>query len=233
VTNPAGQTVFDGPIQFFDDPKNIGNKGLGDGVLKIPDFNYTIPGASQAVQLGAKMSLFPDAKLLPSIGANGSINPTATTYAPGGFAPRNPVIELQLYVGDLGLNSGQPQNVNQLNTAMMQPYFQDAQVIPILMGQKLSLRLPGATGKTVDFTLAFPSLHQYSLLQIDEDRGVPLVYTSFILIMAVLLTKLYLRPLLERRERERRRPIMVDPRWSSDASGEPQTEPDRERASVG
>ena len=72
---------------------------------------------------------------------------------------------------------------------------------------------------------------QYSLFQVNDDQGVLLVYTSFILIMTGLLTKLYLRPFLERRQRKRRQPITLDRRWSSDASGEPQV-PDREPASV-
>lgn len=232
VTNPAGQTVFNGPIQFFDDPQNIGDKALGDGVLKVPDFGYTVPGASEAIQLGAKMSFFPDATLLPAIDSNGTIDPTATTYGPGGVSPRNPVIELQLWVGNLGLNSGAAQNVNQLNTTGMQPYFSDAHIVPILLGQSVPLTLPGANGKQVTFTISFPGLHQYSLFQVNDDHGVLLVYTSFVLIMSGLLTKLYLRPFLERRQRKRRRPITLDRRWSSDASGEPQAEPDREPASV-
>ncbi len=232
VKNPAGQTVFNGPIQFFDDPQNIGDKALGDGVLKVPDFGYTVPGASEALQLGAKMSFFPDATLLPAIDSNGAIDPTATTYGPGGVSPRNPVMEMQLWVGNLGLNSGAAQNVNQLNTTAMQPYFSDAHVIPILLGQSVPLELPGAGGKQVTFTISFSGLHQYSLFQVNDDHGVLLVYASFVLIMTGLLTKLYLRPFLERRQRKRRRPISLDTRWSSDASGEPQTEPDREPASV-
>jgi len=231
VKNPAGQIVYDGAIQFFDDPNNIGNKALGDGVLKVPDFNYTIPGATQAVQLGAKMSFFPDATPITSVGSNGSIDPTATTYGPGGVAPRNPVLEMQLYVGNLGLNSGAPQNVNQLNTSGMKPYFTNAQVIPITLGQTLPLPIDTSNGKTVDFSISFPSVTQYSLFQVNDDQGVLLVYTSFILIMTGLLTKLYLRPFLERRQRKRRQPITLDRRWSSDASGEPQV-PDREPASV-
>ena len=54
-----------------------------------------------------------------------------------------------------------------------------------------------------------------------------LVYTSFILIMTGLLTKLYLRPFLERRQRKRRKPITLDRRWSSESSGEPQPDPTR------
>jgi cytochrome c biogenesis protein ResB len=229
VTNPAGQKVFDGPIQFFDDPGNIGNKALGDGVLKVPDFGYTIKGFSQAIQIGAKMSFFPDATLLPSVGSNGAINPTATTYGPGGVAPRNPVIELQLYVGNLGLNSGAAQNVNQLNTSGMQAYFSDGHVIPILLGQSMQLPIDTVNGKTVNFTISFPAIRQYSLFQVNDDQGVLLIYTAFGLIMTGLLTKLYLRPYLERRQRKRRTPITLDRRWSADASGEPQPEPDPDR----
>ncbi len=229
VTNPAGQTVFDGPIQFFDDPSNVGDKALGDGVLKVPDFNYTIKGAAQPIQIGAKMSFFPDATLLPSVGSNGAIDPTATTYGPGGVATRNPVIEMQLYVGNLGLNSGGPQNVNQLDTSNMQAYFSDGHVIPILLGQSVQLPIDTVNGKPVDFTISFPSVHQYSLFQVNDDQGVLLVYTSFILIMTGLLTKLYLRPFLERRQRKRRNPITLDRRWSSESSGEPQPDPDPDR----
>jgi cytochrome c biogenesis protein len=229
VTNPEGQTVFDGPIQFFDDPNSVGDKALGDGVLKVPDFNYTIKGASQPIQIGAKMSFFPDATLLPSVGSNGTIDPTATTYGPGGVATRNPVVEMQLYVGNLGLSSGAPQNVNQLDTSSMQPYFSDGHVIPLLLGRSVQLPIDTANGKTVDFTISFPAVHQYSLFQVNDDQGVLLVYTSFILIMTGLLTKLYLRPFLERRQRKRRRPITLDRRWSSESSGEPQPDPDPDR----
>jgi len=229
VTNPAGQTVFDGPIQFFDDPNNIGDKALGDGVIKVPAFNYTIKGASQPIQLGAKMSFFPDATVLPSVGTNGTIDPTATTYGPGGVATRNPMIEMQLYVGNLGLNSGAPQNVNQLDTSNMQAYFSDGHVIPILLGQSIQLPIDTVNGKTVNFTISFPAIHQYSLFQVNDDQGVLLVYTSFILIMTGLLTKLYLRPLLERRQRKRRTPVTLDRRWSSESSGEPQPDPDPDR----
>jgi cytochrome c biogenesis protein ResB len=232
LTNPAGQTVFDSSIQFFDDPNNLGNKAVGDGVLKVPDFNYTVPGAHQAVELGAKMSLFPDAKVLPSFGINGSPDPAAITYGPGGPAARNPVIELQLYVGDLGLNAGTPQNVNQLDTLAMQPYLQNAQVLPIALGQKLQLPITTKGGKTVDFTISFASLHQYSLFSVSDDHGVPLIYVSFGMIMAGLLTKLYLRPFMEHRQKKRRGSITLDRRWSADASGEPQPEPDRESAAV-
>ena len=227
VTNPQGQTVFDGPVEFFDDPTQQGNKSEGEGVLKVPDFAYTIPGGSQAVQLGARMALFPDARVIPSVDAGGAVDPTLTQYGPGGLTARNPVIELQLYVGDLGLDSGQPQDVNTLDTARMQPYFSDAHVVPIALGDHFQFVLPGANGQSLPFTISFAKLRQYSLFQVNRDSGVPLVYATFFLVMAGLLTKLYVRPLLERRARRRgRAPILLDARWTATASGEPQPSPE-------
>ena len=234
VTNPAGHTVFAGPVQLSDVLGQLGNKAEGIGVLKVPDFGYTIPGARSAVQLGARMALFPDARVNPSVGSNGAIDPTLTQYGPGGLTARNPVIELQLYVGDLGLNQGQPQNVNALETNRMQPYFSDAHVVPVALGQSYPFVLPGPGGQNVQFTISFPQLHQYSLFQVSKDSGVPLVYVTFGLVMTGLLTKLYLRPLLERRARARRgAPLRLDPGWTSAVSGEPQPqEAERERTPV-
>jgi cytochrome c biogenesis protein len=222
VTNPRGQTVYSGPIQFFDDPSSQGNKAEGVGVLKVPDFDYTIPGAAKAVQLGARMAFFPDARVIPSVSSGGAIDPTLTQYGPGGLSPRNPVMELQLYAGDLGLNGGQPQNVNVLDTARMQPYFSDAHVVPIPLGGSYTFAMPGANGQNLPFTISFTGLHQYSLFQVNKDNGVVLIYVTFFLIMAGLLMKLYARPLLERRARHRGTgAIQLDPRWTSNVSGEP------------
>jgi hypothetical protein len=114
----------------------------------------------------------------------------------------------------------------------MRPYFSDGHVLPILLGQSLQLPIDTVNGKTVTFTVSFPAIHQYSLFQVNNDQGVLLIYTAFGLIMTGLLTKLYLRPFLERRQRRQNRPITLDPRWSADASGEPQPDPEREPAAV-
>jgi cytochrome c biogenesis protein ResB len=130
---------------------------------------------------------------------------------------------MQLWVGDLGLNGGQPQNVNALDTDHMQPYFADGHVVPLALGQTQQFALPGAGNTLEQFTVSFPALHQYSLFLVKHDNGVGLVYASFGLVMAGLLTKLYLRPLLERQARRRRgAPVVLDPRWTAAVSGEPQ-----------
>ena len=225
VTNPQGQTVYSGPIEFFDEATQQGNKAEAVGVLKVPDFNYTIPGAPQPEQIGARIALFPDARVIPALSTGGTIDPSLTQYGPGGLAPRNPVIEFQMYVGDLGLNSGQSQDVNVLDTDKMQPYFGDAHVVAIPLGGTYTFAMPGANGQQLPFTVSFSKLQQYSLFQVNKDSGVPLIYASFVMIMVGLLAKLYARPLLERRARRRKDVIRLDPRWSSSVSGEPEVEP--------
>ena len=194
VRNPSGAVVYDGTIQFFGAQKNVQT-----GVLKVPDFNYTIPGATAALQLGARMAVFPDARTIAHVNPDGTIDPGQTNYAPGGNEARNPALQVQLYVGDLHVDRGAPQNVNELDTSGMQPYYQDAHPVPLPMGSSLALPLPGASpDKPAVFSVSFPDLRQYSLFMVKKDNGVPLVYATFLLIMTGLMVKLYLRPLLDR-----------------------------------
>ena len=228
VRNPQGAVVYDGTVDLFGT-----DKSQQTGVVKVPDFGYTIPGGSAPLQLGAKLAFFPDARVIPSVDASGRIDPTQTSYAPGGLEKRDPVLMVQLFVGDLGLNSGQPQNVNALDTDRMQPYFSDAHTLPVTLGDALTLPLPGASGASTQFTVTFAGLRQYSLFLVKSDQGVGFVYASFVLIMAGLLTKLYARPLLERRRRRRGGgPVRLDARWRSAVSGEPAVVEEEERSGV-
>ena len=122
------------------------------------------------------------------------------TYASGGQEARNPVLQLQPYIGDLGLNGGETQSVSSLDTTRLTE-LTPGQFPPVVMGQKTQLFLPGADGQPVAFTVAFPDLKQYSAFLVKKDNGVPLVYLSFFLIMVGLITKLYIRPLSEARIR--------------------------------
>ena len=202
VTNPAGRTVYDGTVQLFGNEKSAQT-----GVLKVPDFTFRLPGASKGIQLGAKIVVFPDARARQQLG-------TGTQYAPGGQEARNPVLLVQLFVGDLGLDSGRPQDVTQLDTRAMAPYFQDGRSLPMPLTGSLRLPLVGAdcaAPGAACLTLSFPELRQYSLFHVKKDNGVPLVYASFVMVMVGLLTKLYLRPVLESRRRRRSAPREAAP----------------------
>jgi cytochrome c biogenesis protein ResB len=208
VTNPAGQVVFDAPVLTFGS-----NYSVQTGVLKVPDFNYTPPGAGQPLQLGANALFMPDALDVPAISGNGNLS--GLTVQPGGLTPDNPVLQLQLFAGDLGLNSGQPQNVNTLDTSRMAPLLNGAP-LDITVGQSAQVALATANGKTATFTVSVPALHQYTVLLANYDNGVLLVYAGFVLILVGITGKLYLRPLLERRERGRRGGVDVPVGATSD-----------------
>ena len=197
VRNPGGEVVSDNAVQMIQ-----GDKAASTGVIKVPAFNYTLPGTARPTQIGAKLVLYPDAQAVPTVG--GAANSLGINYVPGSAAANNPVLEVQLFVGDLGLDSGASQDVFSLDTSGMRPFFDGAAPFALQLHQTVTLGLPAAGGGTASFTVSFPDLKQFSLFHVKKDSGVPLVYTAFILTMVGLLTKLYLRPFLERRQRRRR-----------------------------
>lgn len=220
VTNPSGEVVSDNEIQLISD-----NKTASTGVLKVPAFNYVLPGQTKPTQIGAKLVLYPDAQAVPTVG--GTTSGLSVSYQPGTAAATNPVLEVELFVGDLGLDNGSTQDVFSLDTSGMQPYYQGAATFPLALHQSTTLQLPAANGGTAAFTVSFPDLKQFSLFHVKEDSGVPLVYSTFVLTMVGLLTKLYLRPFLERRQR-RRKAALAPLRPASPPPGGPATSAARE-----
>lgn len=198
VRNPAGQTVYDGNIQFFGNDKRVTT-----GILKVSAFGYTLPGGRGPVQLGARLALFPDAVLQTGLAPADSGSPFEVQYLPGGAAARNPVLQVQLFVGDLNLD-GRAQNINALDTSRMQPYYAKAATFPLPLHASVPLQLPGAGGTPATFSVEFAGLKQYSLFHVKKDNGVPFVYSSFGMVMLGLMAKLYAKPLLEARARRRR-----------------------------
>ena len=199
VRNPANQVVYDGYIQCFAPPGGASGKSVGACVLKVPDFGYTPAGATKPVQIGANVAVFPDAKASVPLNTDGSLNQAGTTYLPGGQVARNPVLEVQVLVGDLSLTS--TQNVNALDSSKMVNYFDDAHPVALPLGQTLQLPLKGDGDR---FTISFPDLKQYSLFMVKKDNGVPLVYATFGAIMTGLMLKLYIKPAIDARRKRRR-----------------------------
>lgn len=201
VQNPDGHTVFDGYINAFGE-----NKSVQTGILKVPDFGYLLPSGQQPLQLGARLAVFPDAQANAAVQQDGSLAVSQIQYSPGGVEARNPVLQLQLFAGDLKLNQRQAQSVNELDTSAMQPYFTDARSVPLVLGKSLTLDLPSSNASSVaHFTVSFPDLKQYSLFMVKKDQGVPLIYAAFFCIMVGLCVKLYLKPWLEARSHRRQR----------------------------
>jgi cytochrome c biogenesis protein len=138
VTDARGRVVYDQPTPFI-----AGSSGnfLSEGVVKVPDarpqqLGFTGVFVPTAVDVGGMLqSAFP--------------------------APDNPVVSLIAYAGNLGMNSGPPQSVYQLDTAGMHRLS----AAPLLMRQGQTVRLPGGG------TIAFAGYTQWVSLAITDDPG--------------------------------------------------------------
>src|SRR5712691_3664004 len=139
VTDARGQVVYDAPTPFI-----AGTTGnfLSEGVVKVPD--------ARPEQLGFTGVFVPTA--VDVGGTLESVYPAAD----------NPVVSLIAYAGNLGMNTGAPQSVYQLDTSAMQRLTASPQVLR--PGQ--SLKLPGGRG-TITFTGYVP----WASLAITHDPG--------------------------------------------------------------
>ena len=225
VTNPAGQTVFDGPIQFFDDPNNIGDKALGDGVLKVPDFDYTIAGASAADPArGARCRSSRTRRCFRQSAATARSNPPPP--------PTDPAVCRTAQPGDRDAALRRQPRPQQRRAAERQP-AQHVQHAAVLQRRPCgadpagpdacSSRSTPATARASNFTISFPAIHQYSLFQVNDDQGVLLVYTvvhpDHDRAAHQALSPSVPRADAAQTQAGRSRSIR---RWSSESSGEPQ-----------
>jgi cytochrome c biogenesis protein len=162
VTNASGKVVYDEATPFI--PVNTGTF-LSDGVVKVPDAG-------------------PD-----QLGFIGVFVPTGVTA--GGFlesafpAPYNPAVSLLGYAGNLGINTGIPQSVFQLDTSAMTKITDR----PFLLQPGQSFTLPGGRGK---FT--FTGYKQWVSLAVTYDPGqVPALVCGILALAGLLLSFLVRR----------------------------------------
>jgi cytochrome c biogenesis protein len=167
VRNPAGKVVYTQPVPFLPQDAN----DTSEGVIKVPD------GLSKEV------------------GMVGFFYPTECDTKPCGLAPvsvdpslTNPVLTLQVYTGDLGLNSGKPVNA----------YALDTDNLKVIAGQKsgkpgLTLR-PGQTVKLPDGlgTIELNKVIRYVGLDIHHDPTQLWVLTFAVLVFLGLITGLFI-----------------------------------------
>jgi cytochrome c biogenesis protein len=139
VTDGKGKVVYDQATPFL--PADQATY-MSEGVVKVPD--------AQPEQLGFAGVFLPTA-----VDVNGQLQ----SAFPAAFAP---AVSMLAYRGNLGLNSGVPQSVYQLNTTGMQRLATSAQVLT--RGQ--SMKLPNGQG-----TLTFTGYKQWVSLQVTYDPG--------------------------------------------------------------
>jgi cytochrome c biogenesis protein len=139
VTDARGQVVYDQATPFISG--STGNF-LSEGVVKVPD--------AQPEQLGFSGVFVPTA--IDIAGTLESAFPAA----------ENPVVSLIAYAGNLGMDSGPPQSVYELDTAGLHQLTAQ----PQLLRPGQSLRLPDGEG-TITFTGYLP----WVSLAITHDPG--------------------------------------------------------------
>ena len=162
VTDGRGKVVYDQATPFL--PAETSTY-LSEGVVKVPD--------AQPEQLGFAGVFLPTA-----VDVDGQLQSAFP-------APYQPAVSMIPYSGNLGLNSGVPQSVYQLDTSGM--HRLDTPVQVLTPGQ--SMKLPNGAG-----TLTFTGYKQWISLQVTYDPGqVPALVSGIVALAGLLLSFLVRR----------------------------------------
>jgi cytochrome c biogenesis protein len=162
VTDGRGKVVYDQATPFLPADQST---YLSEGVVKAPD--------AKPQQLGFAGVFLPTA-----VDVNGQLESAFP-------APYEPAVSMIPYSGNLGLNSGVPQSVYQLNTTGMHRIAAPAQVLTV--GQ--SMKLPNGAG-----TLTFTGYKQWASLQVTYDPGQgPALISAIVALVGLVLSFLVRR----------------------------------------
>lgn len=164
VTSPDGDVVYSQPVVFLPQDGNLTSLG----VIKVPD--------GLAEQVGMVGFFYPSAVVLDS-GALSSVYPQ----------PDQPVMTMNVFTGDLGLDEGIPRNVYALDTEeMTQVAGGDSGVEPLVLGPGQTAKLPAGLG-----SITFESLPRFISVDVHRDPTQLPVGISSVFIVAGLVTSLF------------------------------------------
>ena len=173
VRNPAGDVVFREDVEFL--PQDTNMTSLG--VVKVPD--------GLAEQLGLVGFFYPTAATLHS-GAFTSAYPSLA----------NPLLTVDVYVGDLGIDDGTPRNVYALDTSgMTQLTGRAIGVDSLKLEPGQTVALPNDLG-TITFedntaTGGAETVKRYVSLSVHRDIGAPFVLLFAVIALLGLLAALF------------------------------------------
>jgi cytochrome c biogenesis protein len=167
VRDGDGNVAFSAPVIFLPQDGSF----TSFGVVKAPD--------AQPTQLGLEGYLFPTAALGPG--------ETPFSAFPG---PRNPVLSLVGYRGDLGLDTGLPQSVYALDKSRLTPFSAAAgRPLPLLLRLGQTVQLPQGMG-----SVTFKGLQTWVKLQINDQPGKVIPLVGVLAAIGGLLCTLFIRP---------------------------------------
>ncbi|MBU6532414.1 cytochrome c biogenesis protein ResB [Streptomyces sp. NPDC048405] len=170
VRDGKGDVAWKGPVAFLPQDNNLRSVG----VVKAPD---AVDAKGRPDQLGFTGLFLPTVQL----DANGWVS----TFP----APDDPVLVLTAYHGDLGMNSGIPQNVYQLDTERA-TQFRNADGTPYAKALRPGDRmtLPDGAG-----SLSFDGIRQWAGFQVARDPSNGTALWSSVAMGAGLCASLFVR----------------------------------------
>jgi len=172
VRDGQGNVVYSGPTVFLPEGQDF----RSFGVVKIPD-SRTADG--KPLQLGLQGEFYPTYAFTMATG-------------PISLFPRadNPAISMLVYQGDLGLDSGTPQNVYTLNMKGLKPVI-GAKNKPLRLDMMRgdTAQLPGGRG-----SVTFDGVSQFVKLQISQAPDSWVALLGMCLALLGLLGSLFVRP---------------------------------------
>lgn len=165
ILDKNGDVAYEGPVVSL----TTDGKYTSSVVLKVPD--------AKPDQLSFVGMFLPTGEYTKGQSVPHSID----------SAPANPMLVLQAYAGDLGLDSGVPQNVYVLDTQKLTPIntMQMGNGI-VLDSQTTQVNLPGDRGSII-----FEGVKRYVGVDVHHDPGKKIVLWSFIIAFAGLVLSMY------------------------------------------
>jgi cytochrome c biogenesis protein len=164
VRDAAGEVVYDEYTPFLAQDELMTSLG----VMKLPD--------GLDAQLGLRGFFYPTAAALET-GALASAYPDLA----------NPVLSLQAFTGDLGLNAGIPRSVYALDTDEMTQIAggdSGAESLTMFVGE--SKELPGGLG-----TITFEDVKRYGVIDVHVDHTqTPVLWITIVLFLSLLASLL-------------------------------------------
>lgn len=176
VRDGTGEIAFSGPVVFL--PEDQTFRSLG--VIKVPE--------ASPQQLGFRGEFYPTAGFSMATGP--------VTLFP---EAKQPLLSLQVFVGDLGLDNGIPQSVYALDTDDMEPVQRNGRDFRV----DLSLGELNFTGTPIKDTVTLPDglgsitfngVDKFVKLQVSHDPVDWLALTGVILALVGMMGSLFIRP---------------------------------------
>jgi cytochrome c biogenesis protein len=160
ILDGKGQVAFEGPVPCL---ANDQMTYTSDCVIKVPD--------AQPQQLGFLVRFLPT-----TVPAE---NGTYVSVFPGAA---NPTAQVFAFSGDLGMKSGQPQSVYQLDTKNLKPLVMGLGTKPLSVGG--TLPLPGGAG-----SIQLTGVREWISLQIAYDPGrIPALLAAGLAVLGLVLS---------------------------------------------